>query len=49
MSCDLDVQLGLCCLNTELRVKKPPIFASRSIILKTFTRKRSPTKIISKK
>lgn len=39
MSRDLDVQLGLCCLNTELRAKKPPIFASRSIILKTFTDK----------
>ena len=36
MSRDLDVQLGLCCLNTELRAKKTPVFASRSIILKTF-------------
>ena len=29
------VQLGLCCLNTVLRAQKPPIFASRSAILKT--------------
>ena len=32
----LPIQLGLCCLNTQLREQKPPIFASRSIILKTF-------------
>lgn len=29
------VQLGLCCLNTILRAQKPPVFASRSAILKT--------------
>lgn len=34
-----DIQLGLCCLNTVLRSQKPPVFASRSIILKTFETK----------
>ena len=33
------IQLGLCCLNTTLRAKKPPIFSSRSIQLKTFETK----------
>lgn len=32
----MDIRLGLCCLNTELREQKPPIFMSRSMILKTF-------------
>ena len=39
MSVEKNIQLGLCCLNTILRAKKPPIFCSRSIILKTFTDK----------
>ena len=30
-----DIQLGLCCLNTELRDRKPTIFASRSCTMKT--------------
>ena len=34
-----DIQLGLCCMNTILRFQKPPVFASRSIILKTFETK----------
>ena len=29
------VQLGLCCLNTILRKQKPPIFASRKMIIRT--------------
>jgi UV DNA damage endonuclease len=33
------VQLGLCCLNTQLRGQKPPIFASRSSPLKTVVEK----------
>ena len=36
MSDNKSIQLGLCCLNTVLRAQKPPVFASRSIILKTF-------------
>ena len=39
MSIEKNIQLGLCCLNTTLRAQKPPIFCSRSIILKTFTDK----------
>ena len=39
MSTNKQIQLGLCCLNTVLRSQKPPIFASRSIILKTFEEK----------
>jgi UV DNA damage endonuclease len=33
------IQLGLCCLNLELRKRKPPIFASRSVQLKTLQSK----------
>ena len=36
MSDNRSIQLGLCCINTILRGQKPPVFASRSIILKTF-------------
>jgi len=39
MSSNKSIQLGLCCLNTQLREKKPSVFASRSIILKTFQTK----------
>ena len=39
MSSNKSVQLGLCCLNTKLREKNPSVFASRSIILKTFQTK----------
>ena len=38
-SSNKSIQLGLCCINTHLRAQKPPIFASRSIILKTFNEK----------
>lgn len=33
----MSISLGLCCINTELRVQKPPVFCSRSCIRKTFT------------
>ncbi len=33
------IRLGLCCINTVLRAQKPPVFSSRSIILKTFETK----------
>ena len=33
------IQLGLCCLNTQLRAQKPSVFASRTIILKTLADK----------
>ena len=39
MSENKPIQLGLCCLNTNLRSLKPPIFSSRSIILKTLNEK----------
>ena len=29
------VQLGLCCMNTTLKKQKPPVYASRRIIVKT--------------
>jgi len=29
------IQLGLCCLNSVLRAQKPPIFASRKMIIRT--------------
>ena len=39
MSKEGEIQLGLCCLNTILREQKPPIFSSRTIMLKTFETK----------
>ena len=39
MSENKSIQLGLCCLNIKLREQKPTVFASRSIILKTFREK----------
>ena len=39
MSTNKSIQLGLCCINTILRAQKPTVFASRSIILKTFETK----------
>ena len=35
MSQNKPIQLGLCCLNTILRAQKPPIFASRKMIIRT--------------
>lgn len=31
----LPIQLGLCCMHTELRAAKPPVYPSRTMILKT--------------
>ena len=31
----MSVRLGLCCLNTKLRDQKPPVFASRRMIVRT--------------
>ena len=39
MSINKPIQLGLCCLNMELRDKKPSVFSSRSCILKTLENK----------
>ena len=33
------IQLGLCCLNTGLREQKPPVFASRSVVIRTVKEK----------
>jgi UV DNA damage endonuclease len=33
---EMSIQLGLCCINTVLRAQKPPVFASRNVMLKTF-------------
>lgn len=33
----MPIQLGLCCINTQLRAQKPPVFCSRSCIRRTFT------------
>lgn len=41
MSENKPIQLGLCCLNTQLRSQKPSVFASRTIILKTLADKGS--------
>jgi UV DNA damage endonuclease len=35
MSINKSIQLGLCCINTVLREKKPPIFCSRTMKIKT--------------
>ena len=34
-----DIQLGLCCMNMGLREQRPPIFASRTLRIKTVTEK----------
>ena len=39
MSENKSIQLGLCCMNTILHSQKPPIMASRSVILKTLETK----------
>ena len=39
MSQNKSIQLGLCCLNSTLREKKPPIFTSRKMIVKTVNEK----------
>ena len=39
MSENKSIQLGLCCLNTQLRGQKPPIFCSRRVIIKTIEKK----------
>ena len=35
MSENKPIQLGLCCLNTILRAQKPPVFASRKMIIRS--------------
>lgn len=39
MSVNKPIQLGLCCMNTILQQKKPPVMSSRSVILKTLQTK----------
>ena len=39
MSQSKPIQLGLCCLNTILREQKPPIFASRKMIIRSIEEK----------
>ena len=39
MSDPQPIQLGLCCLNTTLRDQKPPIFCSRTMIMKSIKEK----------
>ena len=34
MSKNKPIQLGLCCLNTEMRAQKPPVFSSRKMIIR---------------
>lgn len=31
------IRLGLCCINTQLRAQKPPVFCSRTVTRKNFT------------
>jgi len=35
MSINRPIQLGLCCVNTKLRIQTPPVFASRKMIIRT--------------
>lgn len=39
MSINKSIQLGLCCLNIELREQKPTVFSSRRVTLKTLEEK----------
>ena len=50
MSENKPIQLGLCCLNLELKANKPPIYGSRKMIIKSIEEKGIETlkeKIIS--
>lgn len=35
MSDPANIRLGLCCINTQLREQRPPVFASRTMVLRT--------------
>lgn len=35
----MEIQLGLCCMNTVLRQQKPPVFSSRKMIIKSIQEK----------
>ena len=35
----MEIQLGLCCMNTILRQQKPPVFSSRKMIIKSIQEK----------
>jgi UV DNA damage endonuclease len=39
----MPINLGLCCINTELRKQKPPIFCSRTCIRRTFSVEKAKT------
>ena len=39
MSINKNIQLGLCCLNIEMKQQKPSIFSSRRVTLKTLEEK----------
>ena len=39
MSDPKPIQLGLCCINTQLRNLKPPVFCSRKMIIRTIQEK----------
>jgi len=39
MSDEKPIQLGLCCINTELRSQNPPIFCSRTMIMRSIKEK----------
>jgi len=39
MSENKSIQLGLCCINTLLRNQKPPVYASRRMVIKTIQEK----------
>ena len=39
MSVNKPIQLGLCCLNIELRDSKPTVFCSRRMIIKSIEQK----------
>ena len=39
MSQNKPIQLGLCCMNTTLKKQKPPVYASRRIIVRIVNEK----------
>ncbi len=39
MSSNKPVQLGLCCMNTTMKKMKPPVYASRRIIIRIIDEK----------
>ena len=48
MSYNRPIQLGLCCINTTLRAEKPPVYCSRTMIIRTINQEGGMDTLIEK-